>query len=337
MIKNEEDTMLLTSWEDYISKVNKKLNLYKKDILSPDEISQVKFVSLVIQKMVTYTPQQIAYIFDRTRTLPEELLEKVQIFETKLNSCLLEKTNFENQLIQLTEENKENSKKYEDQDFECNKLKEEIIHLNIKLQEAATVEKNHQSDHSVMDKFKKQVKEVYAPKFKIEDLSKKKKKEKEAQQQLIQDHLMEELKTTTVLLNETLEERATLQSSNTSLQNTVTILEKKLSTYTENIPELDSDDTCNLVPSVIDVVVKFIIEKRKSDYYSKLLHPQPRPDSPKEAHIEFHSSTSSSNLIKSISQSDVPSTDENKKSNPIAREPSQTSDNGNPFDDGNPF
>jgi len=111
MIKNEEDTMLLTSWEDYISKVNKKLNLYKKDILSPDEISQVKFVSLVIQKMVTYTPQQIAYIFDRTRTLPEELLEKVQIFETKLNSCLLEKTNFENQLIQLTEENKENSKK----------------------------------------------------------------------------------------------------------------------------------------------------------------------------------------------------------------------------------
>jgi len=29
-----------------------------------------------------------------------------------------------------------------------------------------------------MDKFKKQVKEVYAPKFKIEDLSKKRKKKK---------------------------------------------------------------------------------------------------------------------------------------------------------------
>jgi len=156
MIKNEEETVLITSWDDCLAKVNKKLSLYKKDGLSPEEIPQVKLVTCIIQQLVTMSPSSIKFLFDRTRIMPEELLQKYNNLESKYQVCETERSNFEKQFIQIDKENKEFVQKYEAQDFECNKLKEEIIHLNIKIQEAGEVK--HLENESMVDKFKKQVK-----------------------------------------------------------------------------------------------------------------------------------------------------------------------------------
>jgi len=56
-------------------------------------------------------------------------------------------------------------------------------------------------------------------------------------------------------------------------------MEKKLATYQETVPDLDIELPCNIVPSVTDVVVKFVLEKRKSDHYNKLLHSHEPSDS----------------------------------------------------------
>jgi len=117
IIKNEEETALVTSWDDYISRLNKKLNLYKKDNLHPEEVPQAKLIAYVFQQMVISNQAEIAFLFDRSRTMPEEVFEKMNVLETKLNSCLLEKNNLENQLAQLSEENKGYTQKYESQDF----------------------------------------------------------------------------------------------------------------------------------------------------------------------------------------------------------------------------
>jgi len=220
IMKNEEEDVLVTSWEDWFSKINKKLVLYKKENLSSTEINQVKVVSFIIQELVTLSPEYLMFILDRARTVPEELMEKIHILEQKLDSCTLERNNLENQLGHVSEDKTNWTQKFEAQDQECNKLREEISNLNVKIQESAEIKQEHEKDK---DKFK-----VKIPKFKLDDKEKKKWKENQKQQQIIQDHLIEELKTTTGILNDTLQLKATLQAENSSLQNTISILEKKL-------------------------------------------------------------------------------------------------------------
>jgi len=164
-------------------------------------------------------------------------------------------------------------------------------------------------------------------------------KENVVQQQAIQDHLIEELKTTTGILNDTLEQKSNLQSQNTTLQNTVTILEKKISSYQGSPNFNEADIPCNMVPSVIELVVKFILERRKTEHYHKLLHPQQFPDpgspkipktpkSPKESHN--HKSGASSPLESPI---------RHHLNDPHTDSSSTHKAQSNPFDenDGNPF
>jgi len=133
--------------------------------------------------------------------------------------------------------------------MERHKLKEEIssLNLNVKKEESGEL-KVHSMDNNEKEKDKKdssdkdkkdssdkeknsEKKDPFKVKIKFgkpgDDKEKKKLKENLIQQQSIQDHLIEELKTTTGILNDTLEQKSNLQSQNTTLQNTVTILEKK--------------------------------------------------------------------------------------------------------------
>jgi len=96
-------------------------------------------------------------------------------------------------------------------------------------------------------------------------------KDLEEQQQAINDQLIEELKTTTQILNESLEQKNQIYSKNVTLEKAIEILEKKLETFQENYQDLEKELPCTIVPSLVEVVVKLIIEKRKSEQYSQLL------------------------------------------------------------------
>jgi chromosome segregation ATPase len=147
IMKNEEEDVLVTSWEDWFSKINKKLVLYKKENLSSTEINQVKVVSFIIQELVTLAPEYLMFILDRARTVPEELMEKIHILEQKLDSCTLERNNLENQLNQASEDKTNFAQKFEAQDQECHKLKEEITNLNVKIHESGEIKQSSQSEN----------------------------------------------------------------------------------------------------------------------------------------------------------------------------------------------
>jgi len=271
------------------------------------------------------------FILDRARTVPEELMEKIHILEQKLDSCTLERNNLENQLGHVSEDKTNWTQKFEAQDQECNKLREEISNLNVKIQESAEIKQEHEKDK---DKFK-----VKIPKFKLDDKEKKKWKENQKQQQIIQDHLIEELKTTTGILNDTLQLKATLQAENSSLQNTISILEKKITSYQENSNINEKDILCSLVPSVIDLVVKFILERRKLDHYKKLLHPQLYPESPKSPKSPKDKDNHAKDKDNHVTQDPLSSPIESsvRVNNHLNGKNSDTKHDANPFDGGNPF
>jgi len=96
-----------------------------------------------------------------------------------------------------------------------------------------------------------------------------------------------------------------------------------------------------MVPSVIELVVKFILERRKTEHYFKLLHPQqfsaPDPGSPKIP--KTPKSPKESHNHKSQPSSPLESPIRHHLNDPHTDSSSTHKAQSNPFDenDGNPF
>jgi len=142
--------------------------------------------------------------------------------------------------------------------------------LNIKLQEYG--EKQSDSNDFVAGKFKDIKKQVHEEFSKSKDKKNGKLKKADLeQQQAINDRLLDELRTTTQILNETLAEKSNLQTQNSSLQSEVDIFKKKLDTYQVKYELAQNEVPCKISSTMVTVLVHFVLLMRNSQQLENIL------------------------------------------------------------------
>jgi len=211
------EPIIYTEWPQLYNSLNEQLVLWKKDKFTDQEINKVPIIAHILQSLVTMSQSQIIYIFGRLRTMPEEVIKELESSKEMLKAIEAAKNTLEQQNQELSKQFNALNNQVQLLEGDNTRLKDQVNSPSNKQQEDASkqmvaVEADSGSVMIRMKQLNKQTKEEKHAKDDNKKEPKVSKKLKaalfaEKQHQNIHEHLLDELKTTTTLLNDTLVEK----------------------------------------------------------------------------------------------------------------------------------
>jgi len=248
------EPILFFEWPLFFNALNVKLTSIKKDHVTPEELPHVQMICCILQNLITMSRTEIIYIFGKIRTMPVEIIKERDSLKELIKTMEITKLSLEEENLDLSTKSSILNQKLFNLERENTNLRDELNYMQSSGEITRQPEIIEENDPVNLKNLKKQLKE------KLESKQSKKKNLLAVQQhQTINDNLLDELALTTKILNQTLSEKNSLQSTALELEQKINILEQKLETYQKEYVDLTGDIKCRVISSIFEVLIPCLL------------------------------------------------------------------------------